>query len=249
MDYIGSTLSWNGQTPDPDKSCRLLIHEYPHRTIAIVSQSHALIFRHSTTTGNGNNGGNNGINGIGAMSKCIVEFSPVSNGMLSDYRPLTPRPVYGTLGLITVNQDVFLSVITQALRVATLRPGETVEMIQQVQFFCLNTNEYDDVLATVDPWDPDSDAASVYSQGLSRRDLPFEHPCQELMKLLGNRSFYYSTDFDLTNRLQDRCVRKGWWRALCDSSLLTMLSSCLDQLMHLPSILTTLTMAFCGTRS
>ncbi len=31
-----------------------------------------------------------------------------------------------------------------------------------------------------------------------------EHPCQELQKLLGNGSFYYSTDFDVTNRMQDR---------------------------------------------
>lgn len=200
MDYIGSTVSWNGQAPDPDKSSRLMIRDYPHRAIAIASQSHALIFRHSAA------GGNFGVNNAsGDTLKCMVEFSPVTKDMMSDYRALTPRPIYGTLGLIAVGQDVFLSVITQALRVATLRPGETVEMIQQVQFFCLNTNEYDDVLSTaVDPWDADSDAASVYSQGLSRRDVPVEHPCQELMKLLGNRSFYYSTDFDLTNRLQDR---------------------------------------------
>ncbi|CAK7205507.1 Inositol-1,4,5-trisphosphate 5-phosphatase 1 [Sporothrix eucalyptigena] len=208
MDYIGSTVSWNNQAPDPDKSCKLLIRDYPHRAIAIASGNYALIFRHSgmgteTHPHNGSNT-NLGNGGSSAIAKCMVEFSPISKGMLSDYRPMSPRPVYGTLGLISVGQDVFLSVITQALRVATLRPGETVEMIQQVQFFCLNSNEYDDVLSTFDPWDPDVDAASVYSQGLSRRDVPVEHPCQELIKLLGNRSFYYSTDFDMTNRLQDR---------------------------------------------
>ncbi|KJR80976.1 synaptojanin-like protein [Sporothrix schenckii 1099-18] len=213
MDYVGSTVSWNGHVPDPDTSNQLLIRDFPHRAIAIVSQTHALIFRHSGagsesqngSSSNVNSGSGNGSGHGGGSAKCMVEFSPISKGLLSDYRSLTPRPVYGTLGLIAVNQDVFLSVITQALRVATLRPGETVEMIQQVQFFCLNTNEYDDVLsAAIDPWDPDGDAASVYSQGLSRRDVPVEHPCQELMKLLGNRSFYYSTDFDMTNRLQDR---------------------------------------------
>ncbi|CAK7237295.1 Inositol-1,4,5-trisphosphate 5-phosphatase 1 [Sporothrix bragantina] len=212
MDYVGSTVSWNNQAPDPDMSCKLLIRDYPHRAIAIVSGDYAFIFRHSgrgtdqhphngssTSLGNGGGKGEGG-----AIAKCMVEFSPISKGMLDDYRPLSSRPVYGTLGLISVGQDVFLSVITQALRVATLRPGETVEMIQQVQFFCLNTNEYDDVLSSYDPWDPDADAASVHSQGLSRRDVPVEHPCQELIKLLGNRSFYYSTDFDMTNRLQDR---------------------------------------------
>ena len=32
----------------------------------------------------------------------------------------------------------------------------------------------------------------------------FEHPCLQLKKLLSGGTFYYSTDFDLTNRLQDR---------------------------------------------
>jgi hypothetical protein len=123
--------------------------------------------------------------------------------LLADYRPLTPRPIYGTLGLITVGEDVFLCVITQASRVATLRPGETVEKIESVQFFCLNSAEYDDVVS-LDPYDPDPDAASGYGQGLGRRDLTVEHPCLELQKLLSNGTFYYSTDFDVTNRMQDR---------------------------------------------
>ena len=58
----------------------------------------------------------------------------------------------------------------------------------------------------MDPYDADQDSASVYGQNLARRDVPMEHPCQELQKLLSNGSFYYSTDFDVTNRLQDRCV-------------------------------------------
>ncbi|CAK7566179.1 MAG: Inositol-1,4,5-trisphosphate 5-phosphatase 1 [Sporothrix epigloea] len=214
MDYVGSTVPWNNQAPDPSVSCQLLIRDYPHRAIAIASGEYTLIFRHSGTTvghhaansSNTNLGNGSGKGEGGSVAKCMVEFSRISKGMLSDYRPLSPRPVYGTLGLISVNQDVFLSVITQALRVATLRPGETVEMIQQVQFFCLNSNEYDDVLSTFDPWDLDTDSATAYSQGLSRREAPVEHPCQDLIKLLGNRSFYYSTDFDMTNRLQDRSV-------------------------------------------
>jgi hypothetical protein len=133
----------------------------------------------------------------------MVEFSPSSDKLLADYRPLTPRPIYGTLGLISIGPDVFLCVVTQASRVATLRPGETVEKIEAVQFFCLNSAEYDDVVA-LDPYDPDSDAALGYGQGLGRRDIPVEHPCQELQKLLSNGTFYYSTDFDVTNRMQDR---------------------------------------------
>ena len=36
------------------------------------------------------------------------------------------------------------------------------------------------------------------------RDVVNEHPFLALKKLLNDGSFYYSVDFDLTNRLQDR---------------------------------------------
>lgn len=35
-------------------------------------------------------------------------------------------------------------------------------------------------------------------------DQPLEHPCVELKKVLSSGTFYYSVDFDLTNRLQSR---------------------------------------------
>lgn len=136
----------------------------------------------------------------------MVEFSPVSKQLLSDFRPLTPRPIYGTLGLISINQDVFLCVITQALRVATVRPGETVEKIASVDFFCLNSAEYDNIVSLNTYEDEISESMSPYGQNLGRREGEIEYPYQELQKLLSNGSFYYSTDFDLTNRLQDRPI-------------------------------------------
>ncbi|KAK4105843.1 hypothetical protein N658DRAFT_417551 [Parathielavia hyrcaniae] len=215
MDYTfnsPSTALWPGQPPSSEKSSQILIREYPHRAVAISSHSHALILRHSTTTTEGIANGSLTAppsarprlsTSDNVTSKCMVEFSPTSDKLLADYHPLTPRPIYGTLGLISIERDVFLCVVTEASRVATLRPGETVEKIEAVQFFCLNSAEYDDVVA-LDPDDLDSDAASVYGQGLGRRDVPVEHPCQELQKLLSNGTFYYSTDFDVTNRMQDR---------------------------------------------
>jgi hypothetical protein len=139
----------------------------------------------------------------------MVEFSAISKKLLKDYRPLTPRPVYGTLGLIAINGEVFLSVITQAVRAATVRPGETVERIASVDFYCLSSANYDDVVP-LEPGDADSsdvfgyNSSSPYGQGLSRREVAIEHPCHDLRRLLSNGSFYYSTDFDLTNRVQDR---------------------------------------------
>ena len=214
MDYAQTSASWQSQVPSPEKSSQLLIREYPHRAIAIVSASHALVFRYSPTTKEAIYNGSltsvassrsRGGGTDGFASKCMVELTPITEHVLSDYRPLTPQPIFGTLGLISINGDVFLAVVTQALRAATLRPGETVEKISDVKFFCLNTAEYDNVIS--DSLDPEAaDTSSPYGQGLSRRELTAEHPCHELQKLLSNGSFYYSTDFDVTNRLQDRSV-------------------------------------------
>lgn len=213
MDYPPSPASWQTQAPSPEKSSQLFIREYPHRAIAIVSSSHALIFRYSLSTKEAIT--NDSLTSVASVrsrgggtdssaSKCMVEFTPLSSSTLSNFRPLTPQPIYGTLGLIAINGDVFLAVVTQALRAATVRPGETVEKISDVRFFCLNTADYDNVVSA-DNFDSDMpEAMSPYGQNLSRRELTMEHPCHELQKLLSNGSFYYSTDFDLTNRLQDR---------------------------------------------
>ncbi|KAK7228548.1 hypothetical protein V2G26_000718 [Clonostachys chloroleuca] len=211
--------TWSIQAPAPEKSSELYIRDHPHRSIAIVSSSHTLILRYSSSSSdfapNGSHASlhsNRGRNGAGdsTSAKCMVEFTPVTQKLLKDYRPLSHRPVYGTLGLIAVNGEVFLSIITQAARVASVRPGETVEQIGGVAFYCLSSADYDDVVP-LDAVEPEmSDAVSTYAQNspygqnLSRRDVLPEHPCHELRKLLSNGSFYYSTDFDVTNRMQDR---------------------------------------------
>ncbi|PFH62552.1 hypothetical protein XA68_13134 [Ophiocordyceps unilateralis] len=216
--------SWAAPAPAPDKSSELYIRDSPYRSIAIISSSHALILRYSSTSAGetSHHGSHVSLPSVKSRSgpaepaaaKCMVEFSPLSNRLLKDYRPLTPRPIYGTLGLIAANGEVFLSVITRAVRAATVRPGETVERISLVDFYCLSSADYDDVvpLESLDLDLPDS--SSVYGanspgQGLSRRDVHMEHPCHDLRKLLSNGSFYYSTDFDVTNRLQDRPINSN----------------------------------------
>jgi hypothetical protein len=132
--------------------------------------------------------------------KCMVEFADVESVDLSDYRTLSPLPVHGTLGLITISNDVFLCVVTGATKVAALRPGETVERIHGVEFHCLNSSDYDNTFSdNLDPY-----SVEGQDHNLNRREPLLEHPCIDLKKLLGNGSFYYSTDFDVTQRLQDR---------------------------------------------
>ncbi|PHH74230.1 hypothetical protein CDD82_5041 [Ophiocordyceps australis] len=210
--------SWAAPPPAPEKSSELLIRDYPQRSIAIVSSSHALILRYSSSaTETQHNGSHASLASArsrtaeSTVAKCMVEFSPVSQPLLAQYRPLAPRPIYGTLGLMAVDGQVFLSVITRAVRAATVRPGETVERISSVAFYCLSSANYDDVVP-LEPSESDmseaswayGNASSFYGQGLGRRDVPPEHPCHDLRKLLSNGSFYYSTDFDVTSRLQAR---------------------------------------------
>ncbi|KAI9814751.1 MAG: inositol polyphosphate 5-phosphatase [Pycnora praestabilis] len=195
-------------------SIRVLLRDQPHRAIALVTSTHALVLRHSpSTTDSVPNFTSTSIqqapsNG-GIIPRCIVEFSRLTLVDLDDYRSLDTLAVQGTLGLITVNNDVFLCVVNGASRVATVRPGETVQRIHSVAFHCLNRSDYDHILNDdINPYPIDvisqDGAEHGHGQGQGRREPTLEHPCLALKKLLSSGTFYYSVDFDLTKRLQDR---------------------------------------------
>lgn len=64
----------------------------------------------------------------------MVEFSTIEEVDLDEYRALNMVNAHGTLGLITVNGDIFLVVVNGASKVATVRPGETIQRIHSVGF-------------------------------------------------------------------------------------------------------------------
>ena len=74
---------------------------------------------------------------------------------------------------------------------------------------CINRGDFDDeLLEEINPY-PTEDVIPTgfeYGHGHESRDGALEHPCLALKKLLSSGTFYYSSDFDLTSRLQDRCV-------------------------------------------
>src|SRR5262249_36326703 len=72
------------------------------------------------------------------VPQCMAEFTAVDSAELDEYRPLGTRDVYGTLGLITVNNEIFLCVVSSAVQVAEVRPGETVQKIKSVEFRMFN---------------------------------------------------------------------------------------------------------------
>ncbi|TKX25203.1 inositol-1,4,5-trisphosphate 5-phosphatase-like protein [Elsinoe australis] len=183
---------------------RVLLRDYPHRAVALATDDHVLTFRHnktdapdsripSSTTANGQNA---------AQPQCMVDFSPTADSDLSGFRSLTSLSIHGTLGLVTISGDIFLCVVNGANRVATLRPGENVQQITSVEFHCINRSDHDFNLGDVNRYGTDY----VDEDGYDTRhgQAPLEHPCLALKKLLSGGSFYYSADFDLTRRLQDR---------------------------------------------
>ncbi|KAF3942204.1 Synaptojanin-1 [Dactylella cylindrospora] len=200
---------------------RILLKSHPHRSIALCAPDHVLIFRHNPTAAhaaapsyaanlpyNTHNSVSSssvnlstGVNGNhGAAAKCMVEFAERQSVDLSGYHPMgSALPCRGTLGLISLNGDVFICVVTGASLVASVRPGETVYRIHAVEFHCLNTGDYDN-MSIDDPYPQEYDFGNGRGEGV------FEHPCAALRKMLSEGTFYYSTDFDLTNRLQDRSV-------------------------------------------
>lgn len=196
---------------EPDMSLQLRLRCFPQRAILLASESHALIFRPSNTE-DSNHGQ------IAPRYRCIVEFKSLSAINLDDFPILPPSAVQGTLGLINIKNDVYLCVISRAARVATVRPGETVQRILSVDFCqfstssyypnvsnnckdCLNRDDFDHELhEEINSYSTEN----VRSNNHDFRDAVPEHPCQELKKILGDGTFYYSVNFDLTNRLQNR---------------------------------------------
>ncbi|KAL4891371.1 SacI homology domain-containing protein [Aspergillus ambiguus] len=177
-------------------SLHILSRDHPHRTLALATDDCALIFQHTASEPGLTNPRRNN-----DPPRCRVEFVNLSSADLKGYRLLGNG--FGTLGLVTLDEDVFLSVVTRASRAATVRPGETVLRIDNVDFFCLNRSDYENGLEYA--WDSSFAAEdSNHDPNMEGRDVVTDHPFLALKKLLSDGSFYYSVDFNLTDRLQDR---------------------------------------------
>jgi synaptojanin len=210
-------------------SIRVLLQDLPHRTLALTTDDHALVFRHAHSAGHGSSSSSISLTvqssnrqlGQSLSPRCMVEFAPHASLDFAGYR--TIGIAQGTLGLITLNGDVFLCTVTDASQVATPRPGETVQKIQSVDFCkiyalwlpqiltlpldCLNRSEYEHGHGQ-EPHPYHSQESTSddidYGGGPDQTDITAEHPFHALQKLLNSGNFYYSVNFDLTSRLQDR---------------------------------------------
>ena len=117
-------------------SVRVLIRDYPHRTVALTTSDHALVFRHSHSAENYQNSSASSVPSSNyrqnVTPRCMVEFAARDSVDLTGYR--TVNNAQGTLGLITLKNDIFLCAIILASQIASVRPGETVQRIHAVEF-------------------------------------------------------------------------------------------------------------------
>ncbi|KAL1680770.1 SacI homology domain-containing protein [Schizophyllum commune] len=141
-------------------------------------------------------------------TQAIVEFLPKDQVDLSNAVRLTTRGVKGCLGLISIENDLFLSVVTSATEIGNTRPSasspEAVARIHEVRFYSLISSAWDDQPLNSDQL-PDPDIER-YSQ---QNAAVFQHPCLPLTKILSSGSFYYAHDthWDLSSRLYKRLAR------------------------------------------
>lgn len=190
---------------------KILLSKQQTRRIAIVSETHGLVFRPI----DGKNS---------CRSTCAVELVPKVDLNGNGFKRLSSHEIYGFIGLIEIEGLIFIATITGKSKVAQPIPNKTVNKIYAVDFFCLNNSKWDfmDIDSSGYPITTnDGDFASSSrpnisthssrsslhsssSRNLSAQDQVPKHPCHELRKLLSDGSFYYSTDFDLTCTLQKR---------------------------------------------
>lgn len=166
---------------------QILVQRGAERKVALVSTAYALVFKAV----------NDGQNSTKPL--CAIELTPKSQ-IGSSYQKMSSHEVHGFIGLIELEGFIFICTITGKTKVAQPIPGETVNKIYAVDFFCLNDSQWDFV-------ELDSNGYPVTSEDDYRGEQSPSypgHPCHELRKLLSNGSFYYSSNFDLTSILQKR---------------------------------------------
>lgn len=157
----------------------------------MVSHTYALAFRKSHPDNK-------------ASTTCSVQFLPKADIDKDKYKLLSNHEIHGFIGLIQMEELIFIGCITKFQKVASPRPRESVSKILNVEFFCLNDSHWDFT-------DLDSNGLPILI------NVPVEviqhttntlkrHPCFDIKKILSNGMFYYSSNFDITNSLQDRGI-------------------------------------------
>jgi len=153
-----------------------------NRAIAISHRHHALVFRSS------------------AAKPSAVTLDLINAEKLdltgSNYTPR--KQVFGCLGLLNVNNEIFLAVVESATSVGSLVRDESISRIGSVAFYSLSSSIWDTANSSGGP--------ASFETATSNPAL-LEHPCSAVAKILSNGHFYFSSTFDLSSRLEVRAQR------------------------------------------
>nr|KAJ3421395.1 inositol polyphosphate 5-phosphatase [Polyrhizophydium stewartii] len=130
-----------------------------------------------------------------APARSSVVLQPAETIDFGRLRLLVPRPVFGSLGAVTVGTDVFIVLAVEAEKVGAVE-GQPILRVTRAACFSLLSNKYDKV---------NTDPGPTNTSGVFADDqAAVVHPCQLLIKLLSSGSFYFSPSFDLTRSLDER---------------------------------------------
>ena len=186
----------------------ILVQKEPERKIALVSDSYAVIFKSVTSQKDS------------SRPLCAIELLPKAELRNYSFQKMTSHEIHGFIGLIELDGLIFICTITGKSKVAQPIPGETVNKIFAVDFFCLNDPQWDfvDIDSNGYPILPEDEYQSSQNQGLPK------HPCHELRKLLSNAfCFQYSNFSGLTYSITFMCRLVGlmYWPKVTTSQLIS----------------------------
>ncbi|KXN89554.1 Inositol-1,4,5-trisphosphate 5-phosphatase 1 [Leucoagaricus sp. SymC.cos] len=145
-------------------------------------------------------------------SQAVVALLPTREVDRNGLVKLTNRTVKGCLGLISVDNDIFLAVVTSATEIGNTRPSahehESVAKIHEVCFYSLTSTTWDDSLLSEPAFGPEA-VDTAFRETYASNTPIFEHPCMPLTKILSSGTFYYATEptWDLSSRLSVRLAR------------------------------------------
>ncbi|KAK6461142.1 inositol-1,4,5-triphosphate 5-phosphatase [Scheffersomyces coipomensis] len=169
-----------------------LIIRHPFPTINNESRYH-VIHRHLNSKASSSNPKGSG--GASLFNKVLVEFVQSGYFDVAGFSNITPKKkkLIGFLGLLNIKDYIYLGFITSEETVA-YSIGDKVMRITGVDFYCLNSDAYDNYLNIDDIPDPN----------IQTTKKPHSYPAASVRRFLMSGSFYYSKTFDITTHFGHR---------------------------------------------
>ncbi|KAK6205143.1 inositol-1,4,5-triphosphate 5-phosphatase [Scheffersomyces amazonensis] len=186
------------------------------RAFVLQSNGHSLIVRHpfptftnesrhtihrlggrsssSKSKSKSKSNSNSNANGSTLSNKVLVEFVRSDYLDMASFINITPKrkKLLRFLGLLYIKGNTYLGFITGEETVA-YSIGDRIMRITSVDFYCLNSDEYDHYLQIDDMPDPTREG-----------NKPHIYPASSVRKFLMSGSFYYSKSFDITTHFGHR---------------------------------------------